>query len=54
VLDRYLHGAALDSAVSKVTSAYECCVRAEKCARNDDATGMHTAYGHVFGGYYPD
>jgi hypothetical protein len=50
----YLHGTALDSAVKKVTSAYERCVRAEKCAKNEDFTGMHTAYGHVFGDYYPD
>jgi hypothetical protein len=49
----YLHGTALDSAVSKVTAAYERCVRAEKCAKDDDIAGMHKAYGQVFGDYYP-
>ena len=50
----YLRGTALDSAVSKVTSAYERCVRAEKCAKDEDLAGMHKAYGQVFGDYYPD
>jgi hypothetical protein len=50
----YLRGTALDSAVGKVTSAYERCVRAEKCAKDDDLAGMHMAYGQVFGDYYPD
>lgn len=49
----YLHGTALDSAVSKVTSAFERCVRADKCAKDEDFVGMHEAYGQVFGGYYP-
>lgn len=49
----YLQGAALDSAVSKVTSAFERCVRAEKCAKDNDVDGMHKAYGQVFGDYYP-
>lgn len=49
----YLHGTALDSAVKKVTGAYERCVRAEKCAKNEDPMGMHKAYGQVFGNYYP-
>ncbi len=49
----YLNGTALDSAVSKVTSAYERCLRAEKCAKDDDLGGMHKAYGQVFGDYYP-
>lgn len=49
----YLRGTALDSACKKVTSAYERCVRAEKYAKNEDLTGMHTEYGHVFGDYYP-
>jgi hypothetical protein len=48
----YLRGAALDSAVSKVTSAYERCIRADKCAKDDDVAGMHKAYGQVFGDYY--
>jgi hypothetical protein len=50
----YLHGTPLDAAVKKVTSAYERCVRAEKCAKNEDFTGMHTSYGQVFGDYYPN
>jgi predicted nucleotidyltransferase len=50
----YLHGPTLDSAVSKVTSAYERCVRAETCAKGGDLAGMHKAYGQVFGDYYPD
>jgi len=49
----YLHGTALDSAVSKVTTAYERCVRAEQCAKADDLAGMHKAYGQVFGDCYP-
>lgn len=49
----YLHGTALDSAVSKVTSAFERCVRADKCAKDNDASAMHEAYGQVFGSYYP-
>ena len=49
----YLHGTALDSAVSKVTTAYERCVRAEKCAKDEDVAEMHKAYGQVFGDYYP-
>ena len=49
----YLQGTALDSAVSKVTAAYERCVRAEKCAKDDDEAGVHKAYGQVFGDYYP-
>lgn len=49
----YLHGTALDSAVSRVTAAYERCVRAEKCAKDDDLVGMHKAYCQVFGDCYP-
>ncbi len=49
----YLRGTALDSAVSKVTSAFERCVRADKCAKDEDFAGMHKAYGQVFGEYYP-
>lgn len=49
----YLHGTALDSAVSKVTTAYERCMRAEKAAKDGDLAGMHNAYGRVFGDYYP-
>lgn len=50
----YLHGTALDSAVSKMSAAYERCVRADTCAKDEDSAGMHKAYGQVFGGYYPD
>jgi hypothetical protein len=49
----YLYGTALDSAVRKVTTAYERCVRAERSAKDDDAAEMHKAYGQVFGDYYP-
>jgi hypothetical protein len=49
----YLQGAALDSAVSKMTSAFEQCVRADKCAKDNDVEGVHKAYGQVFGHYYP-
>jgi hypothetical protein len=48
-----LHGTALDSAVSKVTTAYERCVRADQCVNEEDLAGMHKAYGQVFGDYYP-
>ena len=49
----YLHGTALDSAVSKIESAYERCNRAEKASEADDLAGMHEAYGRIFGSYYP-
>lgn len=49
----YLHGTELDSAVSKVTRAFEQCVRADRCAKDEDFVGMHEAYGQVFGSYYP-
>lgn len=49
----YLHRTALDSAVKKIGSAYERCVRAEKSAKDGNLTSMHTAYGQVFGDYYP-
>lgn len=48
-----LRGTALDSAVSKVTSAFERCVRADKCAKDEDFAGMHKADGQVFEDYYP-
>lgn len=49
----YLHGTALDAAVSKVESAYERCLRAEKASEADNLAAMHEAYGRVFGSYYP-
>lgn len=49
----YLHGTALDAAVSKVERAYERCIRAEKAFAADDLAAMHEAYGRVFGSYYP-
>lgn len=49
----YLHGTPLDSAVKKVTTAYERCVHAETCAKDGDLSGMHKAYRQVFGDYYP-
>jgi hypothetical protein len=49
----YLHGSALDSAVSKVKTAYERCVRAEQAENDGEPVAMHKAYGQVFGDYYP-
>lgn len=49
---RYLHGSALDSAVSRVTTACERCVRAEKAAKEKDLAAMHRAYEQVFGDCY--
>ena len=49
----YLHGTALNSAVRKVSTAYERCTHAERCADGDDLAGMHKAYGQVFGEHYP-
>lgn len=49
----YLHGTALKAAISKVTSAYERCVRAERAAKESDLATMHKTYGQVFGDYYP-
>jgi len=49
----YLHGTALDSAVSKVETAYDRCVQAAKAFEADDPAAMHEAYGRVFGNYYP-
>lgn len=49
----YLTGSALEKAISKVESARDRCVRAEKAARDGDLTSMHEAYGRVFGHDYP-
>ncbi|MGA7361706.1 MAG: hypothetical protein WBZ07_01975, partial [Candidatus Dormiibacterota bacterium] len=49
----YLHGTELKSATSKVTTAYERCLRAEKAAKTGDLAVMHETYRRVFGDYYP-
>ncbi|MGH9098523.1 MAG: SMODS domain-containing nucleotidyltransferase, partial [Acidimicrobiales bacterium] len=49
----YLHGSALEAAVSKVNSAFERCQRAERSAKDGDLASMHDAYRLVFGYYYP-
>ena len=47
----YLHGTALDGAVSKAESAFKCCQRGDEAAQNGDLAAMHEAYGRVFGDY---
>jgi hypothetical protein len=42
----------MEKAISKMTSAYERCLQAEKAAKNGDLTGMHNAYAGVFGDDY--
>lgn len=49
----YLHGAALDAAVSKVESAHDRCTRAEQAAKDGKLATMHDAYRKVFGDAYP-
>ncbi len=49
----YLHGQAIDDAVSKVTTAYERCVRAEREADAGRISAAHDAYRRIFGTYYP-
>ena len=48
----YLTGSSMEKAISKMTSAYERCLQAEKAAKNGDLTGMHNAYAGVFGDDY--
>jgi hypothetical protein len=48
----YLHGTALDEAVSRAESALKRCERADEAAKNDDLAAMHDAYRRVFGDYY--
>jgi hypothetical protein len=48
----YLHGTALDEAVSKAESAFERCKRADEAEKNGDLATMHEAYARVFGDYY--
>ena len=49
----YLHGSALDTAVSKVESASDRCRKAERAYKESDLSEMHKVYGKVFGGDYP-
>ena len=49
----YLTGTALETAISKVATAYERCEHAEKAARAHEFAKMHEAYLRVFGDYYP-
>jgi hypothetical protein len=49
----YLTGSSLEKAVSKVTTAHERCLLAEKAAKDGDTAAMHDAYSRVFGDYYP-
>ncbi len=49
----YLHGTALNDAISKVETAFKRCDRAEASAKNGDLAAMHEAYSKVFGNYYP-
>ena len=49
----YLSGKAIGDAVSKVTTAYERCVRAEREASAGRLGAAHEAYRRVFGSYYP-
>jgi len=49
----YLTGKALETAVSKMNSARDRCVRADKAAKDGDLAAMHQAYGQVFGDDYP-
>jgi hypothetical protein len=48
----YLHGTALDKAVSKAESAFQRCQCADEAAKNGDLATMHEAYSRVFGDYY--
>lgn len=49
----YLSGQAIGDAVSKATTAYERCVRAERQASAGRLGAAHEAYRRVFGSYYP-
>ncbi|MDB5059552.1 MAG: polymerase beta domain protein region protein [Chloroflexi bacterium] len=49
----YLHGQKLEDAVSKATSAYQRCVRAEQASDEGRLEAAHEAYLGVFGTYYP-
>jgi len=49
----YLTGPTLDRANTKMNSARNLCVRAEKAAKDGDLVAMHQAYGRVFGDNYP-
>jgi hypothetical protein len=49
----YLTGTALETAISKMNSARDRCLRAERAAKDGDLAAMHEAYGRVFGDDYP-
>jgi hypothetical protein len=49
----YLTGQAIGDAVSKVTTAHERCIRAEREADAGRLDAAHEAYSRVFGSYYP-
>lgn len=49
----YLTGPALEKAIGNMDAARDCCVRAERAAKDGDLSTMHEAYGRVFGGHYP-
>jgi hypothetical protein len=49
----YLHGSALDLAVSEVEQAHQLCMEAEEACEDGDLEAMHEAYAGVFGYYYP-
>lgn len=49
----YLTGSALETALSKMGSARDRCVRAEKAAKDGKLAAMHQAYRQVFGDDYP-
>jgi hypothetical protein len=49
----YLHGSALETALTKVATASKRSHQAEECAKSGDLSVMHNAYRQVFGDYYP-
>ena len=49
----YLTGTALETSISRMESARDRCVKAEKAAKDGDLAAMHEAYGRVFGDDYP-
>jgi hypothetical protein len=51
-IGEYLTGASMEKAISKMTTAFERCIQAEKAAKNGDVVGMHEEYGRVFGDDY--
>ena len=45
-------GSSTERAISKMTTAYEQCLQAEKAARDGDLIGIHDGYARVFGDDY--